>query len=85
MYDFASNDDLARTRSSVSYDAGHSRSQQRTDQRVLVITLKFLALKETGFPPVKNTSQKSFDFILCNFLVRTTQYFHKKFKFIFCL
>ena len=30
----------------------------RTDQRVLVLTLKFLALRKTGFPPVKNTSQK---------------------------
>ena len=42
----------------------HSRSQQRTDQRVLVHTLKFLALKKTGFSPVKSTSQKVFDFFL---------------------
>ena len=36
----------------------HSRSQQRTDQRFLVLTLKFLALIKTGtqkiaFSPVK--------------------------------
>ena len=43
---------------------GHSRSQQRTHQRVLVLTLKFLALKKTGFSPVKNTSQDFFDFLL---------------------
>ena len=43
----------------------HSRSKQRTDdQRVLVLTLKFLALKKTGFAPVKNTSQIFFDFCL---------------------
>ena len=42
----------------------HSRSKQRTDQRVVVLTLKFLALKKTGFPPVKNTSQICFDFYL---------------------
>ena len=29
---------------------------------VLVLTLKFLALKNTGFSPVKNTSQNYFDF-----------------------
>jgi hypothetical protein len=40
----------------------HSRSQQRTDQRVLVLTLKFLALKKTGFSPVKNTSKNVLDF-----------------------
>ena len=28
----------------------HSRSKQRTDQRVLVLTLKFLALKKLVFP-----------------------------------
>ena len=32
-------------------DCSHSRSQQRTDQRVIVLTLKFLALKKLGFPP----------------------------------
>ena len=42
----------------------HSRNKQRTDQRVLVLTLKFLALKKTGFFPVKNTSQNVFDFCL---------------------
>ena len=31
--------------------ASHSKSQQRTDQRVLVLTLKFLALKKLFFPP----------------------------------
>ena len=39
----------------------HSRSKLRTDQRVLVLTLKFLALKKLVFPPVKNTSQIFFD------------------------
>ena len=29
----------------------HSRSKQRTDQMVLVLTLKFLALKKPGFSP----------------------------------
>ena len=29
----------------------HSRSKQRTDQRVLVLTLKLLALKNWFFPP----------------------------------
>ena len=47
-----------------SLELGHSRSQQRTDQRVLVITLKFLALKKTAFSPVKNTFQNFFDFFL---------------------
>ena len=32
---------------------GHSRSKQRTDQRVLVFTLKFLALKKLVFPRTK--------------------------------
>jgi hypothetical protein len=45
----------------------HSRSQQRTDQRVLVLTLKILALKRTGFSPVKYTSQNSIDFFLLLF------------------
>ena len=31
----------------------HIRSKQRTYQRVLVLTLKLLALKKTGFSPVK--------------------------------
>jgi hypothetical protein len=38
----------------------HSRSQQKTDQRVLALTLKFLAQKKWFFP-VKNTSQIFFD------------------------
>ena len=43
----------------------HSRNQQRTDQRVLVLTSKFLALKkQLVFPPVKNTSQFFFEFFL---------------------
>ena len=42
----------------------HSRSKQRTDLRVLELTLKFLALKKTSFSPVKNTSQICFDFCL---------------------
>ena len=41
----------------------HNRSQQRTDQRVLVLTLKFLAVKKlTGFSTIKNASQIFFDF-----------------------
>ena len=31
--------------------SNHSRSKQRTDQRVLVLTLKLLALKKLFFPP----------------------------------
>ena len=59
----------------------HSRSKQRTDQRVLILTLKFLALKkQTGFPPVKNTFKFFFDF--CSPLFYATfkclQYFQKK-------
>ena len=42
----------------------HSRSKQRTDKRVLVLTLKSLALKKPGFSPVKNTSKSFFDFCL---------------------
>ena len=41
----------------------HSKSQQRTDQRVLVVTLKFLVLKNV-FSPIENTSQNCFDFCL---------------------
>ena len=67
---------------------GHSRSQQRTGQRVLVLTLKCLALKKTGFSPVKKYFpiflKLFFTFILCNFSVRTLKYFQKNFKFIFC-
>ena len=47
----------------VTYVHNHSRSQQRTDQRVLVLTLNFLALKNC-FSPVKSTSQSFFDFCL---------------------
>ena len=42
----------------------HSRSKQRTDQRVLVLTLKFLALKKLVFWK-KNFVNK----VLCNFSV----------------
>ena len=63
----------------------HNRSQQRTDQRVLELTLKF----ETGFSFVKRYFLKIlwplFTFILCNFLVLTLQYFQKIFEFIFSL
>ena len=52
---------------SISDVTSHSRSKQRTDQRVLVLTLKFLALKITGFSLVKNTSQNFFDFCLSLF------------------
>ena len=41
----------------------HSRSKQRTDQRVLVLTLKFLAPKELAFSPEKNASQIVLTFI----------------------
>ena len=34
-----------------SKGSNHSRSKQRTDQRVLVLTLKFLALKKNWFSP----------------------------------
>ena len=66
----------------------HSRRQQRTDQRVLVVTLKFLALKY-GFPPVKNTTQICFAFFYiyifyATFQCRRQALFKKKIKFIFC-
>ena len=41
----------------------HSRSQQRTDQRVLVITLKFLALKKLVLPPQKILSKIYLTFV----------------------
>ena len=59
----------------------HSRSQQRTDQRVLVLTLIFLALKKLGFPRKKILPKMFltfFTFILCSFSVRMLQYFQKK-------
>ena len=73
-----------------SNSKGHSRSQQRTDQRVLVHSyierseglstyIEIFSPKKTGFSPVKNTFQNLFDFFtffLCNFLVWTLQYFH---------
>jgi len=45
----------------ICKDPHHSRSQQRTDQRILVLTLKSLALK-MGFSPIKNTSKIFSDF-----------------------
>ena len=65
-------------------DCMHSRSKQRTDQRILVFTLKFLALKKTCFSPIQNSSWLLFTFILCNFSLRTLQYFQQKIKLIFC-
>ncbi len=38
--------------------ANHSRRKQRSGRRVLVYTLKFLALKKIGFSEKKNSSQK---------------------------
>jgi hypothetical protein len=58
----------------------HSRSQQRTDQRVLVLKLKFLARKKY-FPKL---FWLFFTFILCNFSVRMLQYFQTNFRFTFC-
>ena len=62
-----------------------SRSQQRTDLRVLVLTLKYLAPQKTGYSPVKSTSLNCFDFFLrlfYNFSVGTLQYFQKKKNYI---
>ena len=42
---------------------GHSRSQQRSNQRILLLTLKFLALKKTCFSPRKNTSRNFLTFL----------------------
>ena len=43
----------------------HSRSKQRTDQRVLVCTYtQIFSPKKTGFSPIKSTSQTFFDFCL---------------------
>jgi hypothetical protein len=65
----------------------HNRSKQRTDQRVLVLTLKLLALTKSGFPPVKNTSKFFFDFCLplfyATFQCGPYNIFKKKFEFIF--
>ena len=58
----------------------HSRSKQRTNQRVLVLTLKFLALQKIGFSPVKKTSQNFFDFCLPLFYATI---FSKKLKLMF--
>ena len=61
------NSNLKQQHSHSTVAMYHSRSQQRTDQRVLVLTLKILALKRTGFSPVKYTSQNSIDFFLLLF------------------
>ena len=68
-----------------SKGSNHSRSKQRTDQRVL--TLKFLALKNWFFPRKKYFTKilwLLFTFILWNFSVQTLQYFQKNFKLISC-
>ena len=65
----------------------HSRSKQRTGQRVLVLTLNFLALKNWFLPCKKyfpNLFLLLFTFILCNFSVLTLKYFHKNLNLIFC-
>ena len=53
---------------------------------VLVLTLKFVALK-TGFPPCKKILHKYFltffTFILCNFLVRMLQCLKKNLNLFF--
>ena len=58
----------------------HSKSQQRTDQRVDLSTLKFLVLKKLFFPPW-NTSKKSFDFF---YVYSMQQYFQEINKLFFC-
>ena len=65
----------------------HSRSKQRTDQRVLVLSLKFLALIKTGFSPCKKYSPFFFYFCL-PLLYATFQFgpyniFKKKIELIF--
>ena len=75
---------LLLKRFKVLSTAKHSRSQQKTNQRVLVLTLKFLALKKTREKYFPNFFKLFFTFILCNFLVRMLQYFQKNFKFSFC-
>jgi hypothetical protein len=52
------------TKRSEICSCAHSRCQQRTDQMVLVLTLKLLPLKKLGFSPVKNTYQNFFYFFL---------------------
>ena len=60
----------------------HSRSKLRTDQRVLVLTLKFLALKKLVFPPVKILPKFFLDFFLplfyATFQCRPYNIFKKK-------
>ena len=58
----------------------HSRSQQDYWSEGLSTYIEIFSRKKTVFSPVKNTSKIFFDFftfILCNFLVRTLQYFQK--------
>ena len=66
----------------------HNRSQQRTDQRVLVLTLKFLAVKKpTGFSTIKNASQIFFDFFYIYSMQRFSadiKIFSEKIYIYFC-
>jgi hypothetical protein len=64
------------------WDLDHSRGKQRTEQRVLVLTLKFLALKKTVFSPVKKTSQFFYLYSMQLFSADAT-IFSKKFQIYF--
>ena len=58
----------------------HSRNKQRTDQRVLLLTLKFLALKKLFFPLWKILPKIFLTFVYLYSMqlsVRTLQYFQK--------
>jgi hypothetical protein len=57
----------------------HSRSQQRTDQRVLVLTLKFLAIVF----PSKICNPNFFDLFYVTFQCRPYNIFKKRFNLIF--
>ena len=46
---------ISSTKSSINSMSRSQREEERSDQRVLVLTVEFLALKNTGFSPVKNT------------------------------
>ena len=55
-------------------------SQQQSVPDLNVLTVAFLALKKTGFSKITFFSKKilkNFNFILCNFSVRTLKYFQK--------
>ena len=65
----------------------HSRSKESTDQRVLVFTLKFLALKKTGVFSVKMLPNFFFTFVyLYSMQVFNADptIFQKYFESIFC-